>query len=73
MKNLFLSPTGLLKNVFNKLEIIQTELRHQRSDNVMILTLLNKLIVNQNIQKQVDDFYETPPQTDSEEQRDGSC
>ncbi len=68
MKNLFLSPTGLLKNVFNKLEIIQTELRAQRQDNVQILFLLNKILVDSRLQKQVDDYFdETSHQTDSEE------
>ncbi len=58
MKNLFLSPNGLLKNVFNKLLIIQSELRHNRTDMVLVLSLLNKLVVNQNLQKQVDEYFE---------------
>ncbi len=67
MKNLFLSPaSGLLKNVFNKLDIIQSELRHQRQDNVQILFLLNKILVDTRLQKQVDDYFdETSHQTDS--------
>ncbi len=69
MKNLFLSPNGLLKNVFNKLEIIQAEQRHNRSDIVLVLSLLNKLVTNANLQKQVDEYFEeTSPQTDSDEQ-----
>ncbi len=70
MKNLFLSPNGLLKNVFNKLDIILAEQRHNRSDIVLVLSLLNKLVVNQNLQKQVDEYFEddeTSPQTDTEE------
>ncbi len=73
MKNLFLSPNGLLKNVFNKLDIILAEQRHNRSDIVLVLSLLNKLVVHQNLQKQVDDYFdddETSHQTDSEEQKD---
>ncbi len=58
MKNLFLSPNGLLKNVFNKLEIILAEQRHNRSDIVLVLSLLNKLVVNQNLQKQVDEYFD---------------
>ncbi len=50
--------SGLIKNIFNKLDIIQSELRHQRQDNVQILFLLNKLLVNNNLQKQVDDYFE---------------
>jgi len=71
MKNLFLSPNGLLKNVFNKLEIIQSEQRHNRSDISLVLSLLNKLVTNANLQKQVDEFFEddeTSPQTDQDEQ-----
>jgi len=70
MKNLFLSPNGLLKNVFNKLEIIQSEQRHNRSDMSMVLHMLNKLVINQNLQKQVDEYFdedETSPQTDIED------
>ncbi len=61
MKNLFLSPNGLLKNVFNKLEIILAEQRHNRSDITLVLSLLNKLVVNQNLQKQVDEYFEDSP------------
>jgi len=58
MKNLFLSPNGLLKNVFNKLDMIQSELRHQRQDNVQILFLLNKILVDTRLQKQVDEYFD---------------
>ncbi len=62
---------GLIKNVFKKLEIIQTEQRHQRDDLAILLRNLDKLINSANLQKQVDDYFdqdETSPQTDSEEQ-----
>ncbi len=71
MTNFIFKSQGLIKNVYNKLEVIQTELRHQRSDNVQILFLLNKLITNANLQKQVDEYFsedETSPQTESDEQ-----
>jgi len=69
MTNFIFKSQGLIKNVYNKLEIIQSELRHQRSDNVQILFLLNKLIVDKNLQTQVDEYFEeTPPQTESIEQ-----
>ncbi len=58
MTNFIFKSQGLIKNVYNKLEIIQSELRHQRSDNVQILFLLNKLLTAKALQKQVDDFYE---------------
>ncbi len=73
MKNfIFKSEADFHKIVFNKLEIILTELRHERSDNVVILSLLNKLVTNKNLQKQVDQYFEdeTSPQTDPDEQTD---
>ena len=57
MTNFIFKSSGLIKNVYNKLEIIQSELRHQRSDNVQILFLLNKLLIAKALQKQVDDYY----------------
>ncbi len=71
MTNFIFKSQGLIKNVDNKLEIIQSELRHQRSDNRQILFLLNKLLVNKALQKQVDQYFdddETSPQTESDEQ-----
>ncbi len=60
MKNFIFksSDVGLIKNVFNKLLIIQSELRHARSDHVLLLNLVNKLVVNQNLQKQVDEYFD---------------
>ncbi len=58
MTNFIFKSQGLIKNVVNKLEIIQSELRHQRSDNQQILFLLNKLLTAKALQKQVDDYYE---------------
>ncbi len=71
MTNFIFKSQGLIKNVDNKLEMILSELRHNRSDNVQILFSLNKLLVNKNLQKQVDQYFEddeTSPQTDSDEQ-----
>ncbi len=64
MTNFIFKSQGLIKNVYNKLEIIQSELRHERADNVQILFLLNKLLVDKNIQKQVDDYYHDEEPTD---------
>ncbi len=59
MKNfIFKSEADFHKIVFNKLDMVLAELRHQRQDNVQILFLLNKLIVNNNLQKQVDEYFE---------------
>ncbi len=58
MTNFIFKSQGLIKNVDNKLAMILSELRHQRQDNTQILFLLNKLIVNHNLQKQVDEYFE---------------
>ncbi len=74
MKNfIFKSPNSdLHKMLFNKLEIIQSELRHQRLDHVLFKTLVDKLFIELNLQKQADSYYqekldETSPQTELEE------
>ncbi len=60
MKNFIFksSDFGLIKNVSNKLDMILSELRHQRQDNTQILFLLNKLVTNANLQKQVDEYFD---------------
>ncbi len=72
MKNFFSSPQQAdYQNFYNKLDIILSELRHQRQDNTQILFLLNKLLVNKALQKQVNDYFEedeTSPQTEQVEQ-----
>ncbi len=69
MKNfIFKSQQDFHKIVFNKLEIIQSELRHQRVDHVEFIRLINKLFVELNLQKQADSYYlekdETSHQTE---------
>ncbi len=75
MKNfIFKSQQDFHKIVFNKLEIIQSELRHQRLDHVLFKTLVDKLFIELNLQKQADSYYkdketdETSHQTDLDEQ-----
>ena len=71
--------SGLIKNVFNKLDMLLAEQRHQRADLSTIKKDTSKLINSMNLQKQVDDYFskdeeeafdETSPQTESEEQKD---
>ncbi len=50
--------TSDLQKIESKLLIIQAELRHARSDHVMILSLLSKITINNHLQKQVDDYYD---------------
>ncbi len=50
--------SDLSKNILNKLEMILTEQRHQRSDLSILTGMMNKLINSTNLQKQVDEFFE---------------
>ncbi len=59
MKNfIFKSPQDFHKIIFNKLDMVLAELRHQRQEHVLLLSMLNKLVTNGNLQKQVDDYFE---------------
>ncbi len=65
MTNFIFKSQGLIKNVDNKLEAIQTELRHQRSDNREILMKLSLILHELDIRGQADDYYkDTSPQTE---------
>ncbi len=66
MTNFIFKSQGTYKKLCQQLVIIQTELRHQRSDHNLMLSMLVQLTTNKELQKQVDDFYETSPQTDSD-------
>ncbi len=57
MTNFIFKSQGTYKKLCQQLDIIQTELRHQRSDNAFIIRELNVLINNSKLQKQVDDYY----------------
>ncbi len=70
MTNFIFKSQGTYKKLCQQLEIIQSELRHQRVDNAYIIRQLSTLINASNLQKQVDDFYEkdeTSPQTELED------
>ncbi len=71
---IFKSPRRLIKNdsinvlgtVLDKLNQIQLELRHQRSEHKDICLMLNKLLIDKHLQSQADEYFEeTPPQTES--------
>ncbi len=72
MKNfIFKSHEDFHKIVFNKLVTILDEQRHQRMDLADINRLLGLLVTDKNLQKQVDQYFdsdETSPQTESDEQ-----
>ncbi len=60
MKNfIFKSQQDFHKILFNKLEIVQSELRHQRLDHVLFKNELAKLFVELNLQKQADSYYQS--------------
>ncbi len=72
MTNFIFKSQGTFKKISNQLDIILAELRHSRSDNVLILSLLHKILINKHLQTQVDDYLDrddqmTSPQTDTEE------
>ncbi len=59
MKNfIFKSASDFHKIIFNKLEILLAEQRHQRADLSILLRLVHKLGLDQNLQKQVDQYFE---------------
>ncbi len=58
MTNFIFKSQGTYKKLCQQLVIIQNELRAQRQDNIQILYLLNKLLVNHNLQKQVDEYFD---------------
>ncbi len=58
MTNFIFKSQGTYKKLCQQLDIVMSELRAQRQDNVQILFLLNKLITNSNLQKQVDEYFE---------------
>ncbi len=55
---IFKSEADFHKIVFNKLEVLLAEQRHQRSDLAIILRLLNSQINSSNLQKQVDEYFD---------------
>ncbi len=66
---IFKSEADFHKIVINRLGMILDEQKHQRCDLNLINRLINKLINADNLQKQVDEYFEeTSPQTDTDEQ-----
>ncbi len=75
MKNfIFKSEADFHKIVFNKLDMLLTEQRHQRRDLTTIIRLITGIKIEKDLQKQVDDYFdedeETSPQTEPENKRD---
>ncbi len=58
-KFLFKSNDSDLQKMFvNKLDMLLAEQRHQRSDLAHLIRLCEKISNNQNLQAQVDDYFE---------------
>ncbi len=51
--------------LFNKLEMIQSELRHQRQDHVTLQHDIEKIRLDLNLKQQADEYYKDhgPPST----------
>ncbi len=58
MTNFIFKSQGTYKKLCQQLEIIQSELRHQRSEHAIILSLLTRLQNDSKLQSQVNDYYE---------------
>ncbi len=68
---IFKSPRRLVKNssislgiLDRRLELIQTEMRHQRSDLHDITGMLNRLLIDKHLQMQVDNYFDRDFETD---------
>ncbi len=74
MKNfIFKSEADFHKIVFNKLDMLLAEQRHQRIDLTSIIRRLTKDEITKNLQTQVDKYFEedeTSPQTDQSTKED---
>ncbi len=72
MTNFIFKSQGTYKKLVLKLEIIQSELRHQRSEHSVILRKLNLILHELDIRDQASKYYqkygedETSPQTKQE-------
>ncbi len=62
---IFKSASRLIKNspitvgtLINKLDLIQLELRHQRSEHREMSLKLEKLLIDKHLQMQVDEYFE---------------
>ncbi len=62
--------SGLVKKCFNKLDMILSEQRHNRTDISLVLSMLDKLLVNKNLQKQVDEYFEDDEKDIPEEKQE---
>ncbi len=74
---IFKSASRLIKNspitvgtLINKLDLIQLELRHQRSEHREMSLKLEKLLIDKHLQMQVDEYFEDKPEDIPEETKE---
>ncbi len=68
MKNfIFKSDADFHKIVFNKLETLLAEQRHQRADLSSLIRMMQMLINDDNLQTQVDDYFKEDEKHDIQE------
>ncbi len=59
MKNfIFKSEADFHKIIFNKLDMLLAEQRHQRSDLAIIIRYITRLKIDLSLQKQVDQYFD---------------
>ncbi len=64
MTNFIFKSASDLQKIRQQLEVTLKEQRHQRSDLAIILKKLEFLCNEKTLQKQVDDYYETHPDSE---------
>jgi len=70
MTNFIFKSQGTYKKLANQLDMILSELRHQRSEHTEILFKLDKIVVDKNLQKQVDEYFEDIPEPEEDKEPD---
>ncbi len=65
MTNFIFKSTSTYKKLANNIEVVLNEQRHQRSDLAAIIRMLKKLTTEATLQKQVDDWYEKSPDSET--------
>ncbi len=69
MKNfIFKSTDADLQKMFQQIETIQKNVLYVTHRVDFLVKKVNELLTEEKLQTQVDDFYKTSPQTDSDEQ-----
>ncbi len=57
-KGLMRNESGNLDNLIKKIDFVLSEQRHQRSDLQDIKRMINKLLIDEHLQQQVDEYFD---------------